>query len=124
MACHVVIDPIGLALENFDVTGAWRIRDEGNLIDPVGELYDGTILRGPSDLRAALLSRPEVFYRIFTTNLMAYGLGRRVEYFDMPTIRAITRDAAENAYNFSSFVLGVVNSPAFQTTRVDVVTPA
>ena len=118
MACHQVIDPIGLALENFDVTGAWRIRDEGNPIDPVGELYDGTTLRGPGDLRAALLSRPEVFYRIFATNLMAYGLGRRVEYFDMPTIRAITRDASQNEYNFSSFVLGVVNSPAFQTTRV------
>ena len=64
-----------------------------------------------------MLSRPEVFYRIFTTNLMAYGLGRRVEYFDMPTVRAITRDAAENEYRFSSFVLGVVNSPAFQTTQ-------
>ena len=119
MACHVVIDPIGLALENFDVTGAWRIRDEGNLIDPVGELYDGTRLAGPADLRAALLSRPEVFYRIFATNLMAYGLGRRVEYYDMPTVRAITRDAAENEYRFSSFVLGVVNSPAFQTTQVE-----
>ena len=117
MACHQVIDPIGLALENFDVTGAWRVRDEGTLIDPVGELYDGTTLRSPADLRAALLSRPEVFYRIFTTNLMAYGLGRRVEYFDMPTVRAITRDAAENEYRFSSFVLGVVNSPAFQTTQ-------
>ena len=119
MACHQVIDPIGLALENFDVTGAWRIRDEGNLIDPVGELYDGTVLRGPADLRAALLSRPEVFYRIFATNLMAYGLGRRVQYFDMPTIRAITADASENEYNFSSFVVGVINSPAFQNTRVE-----
>ena len=119
MACHRVIDPIGLALENFDVTGAWRIRDEGNLIDPVGELYDGTPLRGPADLRAALLSRPEVLYRIFATNLMAYGLGRRVEYFDLPTVRTITRDAAENDYHFSSFVIGVVNSPAFQTTRVE-----
>ena len=119
MACHQVIDPIGLSLENFDVTGAWRIRDEGNPVDPVGELYDGTVLRGPADLREALLSRPEVFYRIFTTNLMAYGLGRRVEYFDMPTVRTITRDAAENDHRFSSFVLGVVNSPAFQTVRVE-----
>jgi len=118
MACHVVIDPIGLALENFDVTGAWRIRDEGNLIDPVGELYDGTPLRGPADLRAALLSRPEVFYRIFATNLMAYGLGRRVEYYDMPTVRTITREAAGNDYHFSSFLLGVVNSPAFQMVQV------
>ncbi len=119
MACHRVIDPIGLALENFDVTGAWRIRDEGNPIDPIGELYDGTPLQGPADLRAALLSRPEVFYRIFATNLMAYGLGRRVEYFDMPTVRVITRDAEENDYRLSSFVMGVVNSPAFQTTRVE-----
>ena len=124
MACHVVIDPIGLALENFDVTGAWRIRDEGNLVDPVGELYDGTPLSGPADLRAALLTRPEVFFRIFTTNLMAYGLGRRVEYYDMPTIRGITSDAAENEYHFSSFVLGVVNSPAFQSTLVEDVEPS
>ncbi len=119
MACHQVIDPIGLALENFDVTGAWRIRDEGNPIDPVGELYDGTQLAGPADLRAALLSRPEVFHRVFTSNLMAYGLGRRVEYFDMPTVRRITRDAAEHGYRFSSFVVGVVTSPAFRTTLVE-----
>ncbi len=118
MACHVVIDPIGLALENFDVTGAWRIRDEGNFVDPVGELYDGTPLTGPADLRAALLSRPEVYYRVFTKNLMAYALGRRVEYYDQPTIRAIIRKAADNDYSVSSFIMGVVASPAFQTFRV------
>jgi len=118
MACHVVIDPIGLALENFDVTGAWRIRDEGNFVDPVGQLYDGTPLTGPADLRAALLSRPEVYYRVFTKNLMAYALGRRVEYYDQPTIRAITREAADNDYSVSSFIMGVVASPAFQMFRV------
>jgi hypothetical protein len=118
MACHVVIDPIGLSLENFDVTGAWRIRDEGNFVDPTGELYDGTPLNGPADLRAALLRRPEVYYRVFTKNLMAYALGRRVEYYDQPTIRKITRAAAVNDYSVSSFILGVVASPAFQTTRV------
>ena len=118
MACHVVIDPIGLSLENFDVTGAWRIRDEGNFVDPVGELYDGTPLTGPADLRAALLSRPEVYYRVFAKNLMAYALGRRVEYYDMPTVRAITREAADNDYSVSSFIMGVVASPAFQMTRV------
>ena len=118
MSCHQVIDPVGLALENFDVTGAWRIRDEGNLVDPVGELYDGTVLKGPADLRNALLSRPEVFYRIFTENLMAYGLGRRVEYYDMPTVRRIVRGAANNDYRFSSFVLGVVESPAFRSSLV------
>jgi hypothetical protein len=126
-SCHNVIDPLGLALENFDVTGAWRIRDEGNPVDPAGELYDGTSLTGPADLRNALLKRPEVFYRIFTENLMAYGLGRRVEYYDMPTVRKIVAAAADNDYRFSSFVLGVVESPAFRSSLVApeaVATPA
>ena len=118
MSCHQLIDPVGLALENFDVTGAWRIRDEGNPVDPAGELYDGTLLTGPADLRHALLKRPEVFYRIFTENLMAYGLGRRVEYYDMPTVRKIVAAAADNDYRFSSFVLGVVESPAFRSSLV------
>ncbi len=118
MSCHQVIDPVGLALENFDVTGAWRIRDEGNPVDPVGELYDGTMLAGPADLRNALLKRPQVLYRIFTENLMAYGLGRRVEYYDMPTVRRIVQAAADNDYRFSSFVLGVVKSPAFRSSLV------
>ncbi len=123
-SCHRFMDPIGLALENFDVTGAWRVKDHGNTVDPTGELYDGTPLSGPADLRMALMERPEVFLTNFTENLMAYALGRRVEYFDMPTIRSITRDAAENGYAMSSFVLGVVNSPAFQTSRVDVAVDA
>ncbi|MEE2898120.1 MAG: DUF1592 domain-containing protein [Gemmatimonadota bacterium] len=119
-SCHKVIDPIGLALENFDVTGAWRARDGGNLVDPASELYDGTPLNGPGDLRDALLHRPEVFFRVFTENLMAYALGRRVEYYDMPTIRSITREAARNDYKVSSFVLGVVQSPAFLSVRAAV----
>lgn len=123
-SCHRFIDPIGLALENFDVTGAWRVRDQGNLVDPSGELYDGTPLNGPGDLRAALLRRPEVFLSTFTENLMAYALGRRVEYFDMPTVRQIARAAAENGYAMSSFVLGVVNSPAFQTSRAQMAVDA
>ena len=116
-SCHKVIDPIGVALENFDVTGAWRERDNGNLVDPASELYDGTPLAGPADLRNALLNRPEVFFRVLTENLMAYALGRRVEYYDMPTIRSITREAAKNDYKISSFVLGVVQSPAFLSAR-------
>ena len=119
-SCHKVIDPIGLALENFDVTGAWRARDGGNLVDPASELYDGTPLNGPGDLRDALLHRPEVFVRVLTENLMAYALGRRVEYYDMPTIRSITREAARNDYKVSSFVLGVVQSPAFLSARAAV----
>ena len=116
-SCHQVIDPIGLSLENFDVTGAWRVRDSGNLVDPASQLYDGTPLDGPHDLREALLSRPEVFYRVFTENMMAYALGRRVEYWDMPTIRSITQEAADNDYRLSSFVLGIVQSPAFRMSR-------
>ena len=116
-SCHNVIDPLGLALENFDVTGTWRIRDGGNPVDPVGTMYDGTELTGPGDLRSALLDIPDVLLSTFTENLMAYALGRRVEYYDMPTIRAITREAAENDYRVSSFIMGIVRSPAFRMAR-------
>jgi hypothetical protein len=116
-SCHNMIDPIGLAFENFDVTGAWRERDGGNMVDPASELYDGTPINGVADLRNALLSRPEVFYRIFTENLMAYALARRVEYFDMPAIRAITRSAAQEDYRLSAFIMGVVKTPAFTKAR-------
>ena len=116
-SCHNVIDPIGLAFENFDVTGAWRNRDEGNPIDAASELYDGTPLSGVDDLRSAILSRPEVFYRIFTENMMAYALGRRVEYYDMPPVRQLTADASQHEYGVYAFVLGVGDSPAFRTTR-------
>ncbi len=118
-SCHSVIDPIGLALENFDVTGAWRIKENGNPIDASGELYDGTPIESPTDLRQAILKRPSVFVRTFTRNLMAYAIGRRVEYFDMPTVRDIEDAAAENDYAMSSFILGVVNSPAFRMARAE-----
>ncbi|MDH3423817.1 MAG: DUF1592 domain-containing protein, partial [Gemmatimonadota bacterium] len=116
-SCHNVIDPIGLAFENFDVDGSWRARDRGNPVDPASELYDGTPINGVSDLRSAILKRPEVFYRIFTENMMAYALGRRVEPFDQPAIRQITRDAAEQEYRLSAFVRGVVTTPAFRSSR-------
>ena len=119
-SCHRVIDPLGLALENFDATGAWRIKDNGAPIESTGVLYDGTVMEGPSGLRAALLNRPEVFLTTFTENLMAYALGRRVEYYDMPTIRSITREAAGNGYRISTLVLGVVNSSAFQMSAREV----
>ena len=92
-SCHNVIDPIGLALDHFDVTGAWRIKDRGVPVKTDGELYDGTKLNGAADLRAALLARSDVVVTHFTEMLMAYALGRRVEYYDMPTIRKIVRDA-------------------------------
>ncbi len=116
-SCHNVMDPLGLALENFDVTGSWRIRDEGNPIDPVGMMYNGKELTSPTDLRNALLDIPDVVLSTFTENLMAFALGRRVEYYDMPSIRAIIRDGATNDYRMSSFVLGVVGSPAFRMAR-------
>lgn len=117
-SCHAVIDPIGLALENFDVTGAWRTKDEGVLIDASGELFDGTQLDGPLGLRDAMLSYSEPFITTFTESLMTYALGRRVEYYDMPAIRKIVGDAAQNDYRMSSFILGVVKSAAFQMGRV------
>jgi hypothetical protein len=123
MSCHSVIDPIGLALENYDVTGAWRIKDNGVPVDPSGELYDGSLLDGPAGLRRALLGYSDAVLSNFTVNLMAYALGRRVEYRDMPAVRAIVREAAANDYRMSSFILGVARSTAFrynlQTTTND-----
>ena len=121
-SCHRVIDPLGLALENFDVTGMWRIKDNGVRVDASGELYDGTPLDGPVALREALLKRREVILRTFTENLMAYALGRRVEHFDMSTVRTIVRDANAANNRFSSFALGVVRSAAFQMGRTETVT--
>lgn len=123
-SCHVFIDPIGLALENFDVVGKWRMRDSGNPVDATGVLYDGTPLLGPEDLRGALMARPQPFLRTFTENLMAYALGRRVEYYDMPSIRKIVNDAAERDYRLSSFILGVVDTPAFQMRMAETETDA
>jgi hypothetical protein len=122
MSCHKVIDPLGLALDNFDTLGAWRIKDNGVPIDSNGVLYDGTKMTGPADLRQALLNHSEGLIRNFTDNLMSYALGRRIEYYDQPSIRAITRKAAQNGNRFSSFVLGIVNSPAFQMSTAEAVT--
>jgi len=122
MSCHRVIDPIGLSLENFDTIGAWRIKDNGVAVETTGTLYDGTKIDGPAGLREALLNRSEAVIRNFTDNLMSYALGRRIEYYDQPTIRSIVKKAAANGNKFSSFVFGIVNSPAFQMSTGDVVT--
>jgi hypothetical protein len=118
-SCHNVIDPIGLALDHYDVTGAWRIKDRGVLVKTEGELYDGTKLNGAAELRAALLARSDVVVSHFTEMLMAYALGRRVEYYDMPTIRKIVRDAAVQNYRMSDLILGVTKSAAFRTARAE-----
>ncbi len=113
-SCHRFIDPIGIALENFDVTGTWRVRDTGTPVETLGELYDGTPLEGPGDLRDALLRRPESLARSFTENLLTYALGRRVEYYDMPAVRRIAAAAAEQDYRLSAFVREVVRSQPFR----------
>jgi mono/diheme cytochrome c family protein len=118
-SCHRVIDPLGLALENFDVTGAWRIKDNEVPIDSAGELYDGSRMEGPNGLRNALVKNKDIFLQTFTENLMTYALGRRVEFYDMPTIRQIVREAAKNDYRMSSFFLSVIKSPAFQMSAAD-----
>ena len=119
-ACHQYMDPLGLALDNFDVTGRWRIRENGMPLDTRGNMWDGTPVASPGDLQEALLNYPVVLVRAFTKNLMAYAVGRRIEYYDMPTIRAIAREAEANDFRMSSFILGVVNSPAFQMQRPEV----
>ena len=118
-SCHRVIDPPGLALENFDPTGRWRIKENGVPIDAAGQLYDGTRMDGPAGLRDALLKHADVVLSTFTESLMTYALGRRVEYFDMPAVRAIGRDAARNGHRLSSFMLGIAKSAAFQMSTID-----
>jgi hypothetical protein len=118
------MDPIGLSLDSYDVTGRWRIRENGMPLDTQGELYDGTPITSPTALNDALLARPIPLVRNFTQNLMAYALGRRVEYYDQPTVRAIVREAERNDYRMSSFVLGVVQSDAFQMQRAGAVADA
>ena len=113
-----MMDPIGLSLDNFDPTGRWRVRENGMPLDTAGDFYDGSKVNSLNDLVAALLKRPEPLVRTFAGNLMAYALGRRVEYYDMPTIRAITKAAAANDYKMSSFMIGVIKSDAFRMKRV------
>src|SRR5580658_3208999 len=113
-SCHKAMDSIGFAMENFDAVGAWRTREPGGPIDATGQLSDGTKIDGVVSLRAALLSRPELFAETLTEKLLIYGLGRGLDYRDMPTVRAILRDASRDNYRFSALILGVVHSAPFQ----------
>jgi mono/diheme cytochrome c family protein len=115
-SCHSVIDPLGFALENFDVIGGWRTIDEsGKPVDASGTTVSGATVEGLSGLRALLLERPDQFPRTVTEKLLAYALGRRLEYYDHPTVRKIVRDAAAQNYRWSSLILGIVKSPGFLT---------
>lgn len=119
--CHDVMDPLGLALENFSAVGQWRSRDSdaGNIpIDATGQLADGTPINGVNDLREALVARPDQFVQTFTEKLMTYSLGRAIEYHDMPAVRTIVRDAANNDYNFAAIVKGIINSDQFRKITV------
>ncbi len=127
-SCHAMIEPSGFALENFDAVGQWRtvddtrptpwVRGEGfPAIDSSGKLPDGTMFNGPAELKTALLSKPNLFVGTITEKLMIYGLGRGVEPYDMPAIRKIVHNAAQNDYRFATLVMGVVNSQPFQMRR-------
>ncbi len=117
-SCHKIVDPIGMALENFDAVGVWRERDGGIVIDPSGEMYDGFKFAGPASVREAILNRSEAFLGGFTENLLTYALGRVLDYRDMPTVRAIAREAARDDNGFSAFVMAIVNSDPFQMRSV------
>jgi hypothetical protein len=117
-SCHLFMDPIGLALDNFNVTGQWRIRENDAPLDTRGEFYDGTTISTPAELQRVLLKRPAPLLRTFTQNLMAYALGRRIEYYDGPTVRRIVTDAEPGGYRLADFVTGIVKSDAFRYKRV------
>jgi len=112
--CHKIFEPIGLSLENFDAVGMWRTMDGDNAIDTAGVLADGTKVDGIASLRNSLVARSDQFVRVVTEKLLTYGLGRGLEYQDMPMVRTIVRDSAGSKYKFSSIVLGIVKSAPFQ----------
>ena len=119
-SCHAVMDPLGLALENFDATGRWRDRDRyaGVAIDSSGKLPDGTLVKSPDDVRNALLRRPGEFVETFTEGLLTYATGRKLEPLDMPTVRRIVRGSATSDYKFSAIVQSIVHSDQFKMRRV------
>ena len=116
-SCHRFIDPIGLALDNFDAVGKWRIRENMAPLDTRGQFYDGTPVSSPPELAAVLLKRPIPLVRNFTERLLAYAIGRPTEYYDQPTVRAIVRAAEDDDYRISSLIREVVKSDAFQMRR-------
>jgi hypothetical protein len=116
-SCHRVMDPLGLALENFDGLGQWREKEPGGAINPTGQLADGTPIDGPVALRKAVVAKPEMFVRTLTEKLMTFGLGRGLEVDDRPLVRKVARDAGARNYRWSAIVLGVVRSAPFQMKK-------
>ena len=116
--CHAPMDPLGLALENYDAVGKWRQTGEGDLpIDASGQLPDGTAFHGPQGLRTLLLERRDQFVGTVTEKLLSYAIGRGPEYFDRTTVRTITREAAATDYRCSSIIVGIVKSVPFTMRR-------
>jgi hypothetical protein len=113
-SCHKIMDPLGFSLENFDLIGKWRDTDGGAKIDSSGVLVDGTPVRSVADVRKAVLGRSDAVVTTTMERLLTYALGRPVEYYDMPAVRVVVRDAGKNNYRFSSLVLGAVKSAPFQ----------
>jgi len=117
--CHAAMDPIGFSLENYDVVGKWRREFAGQPIDASGLLPDGNTFDGPGGLRGLLLERPDDLVGTITEKLMRFALGRSLEYYDMPEVRAIVRAASEDDYRWSSIILGVIESTPFQMRRTE-----
>ena len=116
-SCHAVMDPIGFSLENFDLAGKWRDTDGGVPVAASGRLADGTAIDGPAGLRQALLGRQDAFVATAVERLLTYAVGRKVEHFDMPAVRAVVHGAAREDYRFSSLVVGIVHSTPFQMKK-------
>jgi len=124
-SCHRIMDPLGFSLENFDATGAWRTKETPEVpVDASGQLADGTPVDGPVALRRAILRHPEQFVRTLTEKLLTYALGRQLEYYDMPVVRSIEREAARQNYRFSAIVSGIVRSVPFRMKRAAEAAPA
>ena len=118
-SCHIKMDPLGFALENFDAIGKWRTTDDGLPVDSRGELPDGTVLAGPAGLRDVLVGKDKEFVRTVIQKLLTYALGRGIEYYDQPAVRQIARQAEPDDYRWSSVILGIVKSTPFQMRTQD-----
>jgi hypothetical protein len=122
-SCHVTFEPLGSALENFNLNGQWRTTDDGAPIDASGTFIDGMKFNGPAELRAGLLRYRDAYYSNITQKLLGYALGRearawRVYDYEMPSVRAVVREAAASDYRWSSIVLGIVKSTPFQMKTI------
>jgi hypothetical protein len=116
--CHNLLDPLGLALENYDAIGRWRVREPGGDVDSRGGMPNGTAVQGVVELRAEILKNPERFVSVVTEKLMTYALGRGIEYFDMPRVREIVAAAEADNYVFSALIIGIATSDSFRKKQI------